>query len=352
MRESMIVPVTGNLLEAPVEALVNTVNTVGVMGKGIALQFSRAFPENEAAYARACKRGEVKPGEMFIFETMALSGPRYIVNFPTKRHWRAQSRIEDIKDGLVALVRDVQRLKIKSIAVPPLGCGNGGLDWAEVRPLIKRAFEQVPDVEVRLYAPQGTPEAKAMPNRTKRPRVTSAVAATIGLLARYAQFDYRLSLLEVHKLVYFLKTAGEPMDRTQFAKGPYGPYADSLRFVLNRLEGHFLSGWGDGTQNRPETPIHLIPGAEQDAEAVIKEQPETLSRFERVTQLIEGFETPYGLELLSTLHWVGANELAANQREAGRAIAAVRAWSPRKRELFKEQHLVLGWDRLVSQHWL
>lgn len=347
----MIIPSTGNLLDAPVEALVNTVNTVGVMGKGIALQFSRAYPENEAAYKRACDVGQVQPGQMFIFRNEALSGPRYIINFPTKRHWRARSRIEDIQSGLKALIADVQRLGIRSLAIPPLGCGNGGLDWAEVRPLIEEAFAKLPEVEVRLFAPKGAPDAGAMANRTKRPRVTPVVAATIGIFSRYAAFDYRLSLLEVHKLVYFLKSAGEPMERTVFEQGPYGPYADSLRHVLNRLEGHFLSGWGDGTKNKPETPIHLIPGAAEEAEALLRDQPETLERLDRVSHLIEGFETPYGLEVLSSVHWV-AGHLSNRQRNVEAVIAGVRQWSERKQALFKEAHLRLAWNRLEANGWL
>lgn len=124
----------------------------------------------------------------------------------------------------------------------------------------------------------------------------------IGILGRYAQFDYLLSLLEVHKLVYFLKVAGEPFERTEFSKGPYEPYADVLRHVLIRMEGHFISGFGDGTKNKPETPLYLIPGAAEEAEEFLKHRPDTLSRFERVAALIEGFETPYGLELLSSVH--------------------------------------------------
>jgi O-acetyl-ADP-ribose deacetylase (regulator of RNase III) len=345
----VILPATGNLLDAPVEALVNTVNTVGVMGKGIALQFARAFPEVERAYIAACEAGEVRPGAMFIRETDAVTGPRYIVNFPTKRHWRGRSRMEDIESGLAALVADVRRLGIRSIAVPPLGCGNGGLDWQEVRPRIERAFDALPEVEVRLYAPQGAPAAAAMPSQTKRPRVTAAVAAMVGIMARYSCFDYRLSLLEIHKLTYFLKEAGEPMPRTEFAAGPYGPYADNLRHVLNRLEGHFLTGWGDGTANQPGTPIHLIPGASEEVESHLAESVETLARFERVSALIEGFETPYGLELLSTVHWIathdgGAPDVAALERR-------VAEWSPRKARLFSTEHLRLALDRLRGLGW-
>ena len=130
----MVELVTGNLLQADVEALVNTVNTVGAMGKGIALQFKQAYPANFEAYRKAVARGDVQPGRMFVFETGLLTNPRIIVNFPTKRHWRGGSRIEDIDAGLQDLAHVIVTRGIRSIAIPPLGCGNGGLDWGEVRP--------------------------------------------------------------------------------------------------------------------------------------------------------------------------------------------------------------------------
>lgn len=346
----MIEETQGNLLEAPAEALVNTVNTVGVMGKGIALQFARAFPENLAAYKKACDAGEVRPGRMFITENRDLTGPRYIINFPTKRHWRGSSRIEDVADGLKALVEDLKRLGIRSVAVPPLGCGNGGLDWAEVRPLIEEAFASAPEVRVLLFPPSAAPDPAWMKIRTRRPRMAGATAAMVAILGRYAAFDYRLTLLEVHKLVYFLRAAGEPMKRTLFEKGPYGPYADSLRHVLNRLEGHFLSGWGDGTRNRPHTPVRLIPGAAQEAEAWLAEQAETKARIDRVARLIEGFETPAGLELLATVHWAAAE--CAAPVTLKKVSAAVAAWSPRKRALFPERLVKLAWNRLADTGFL
>jgi len=150
----MIEEIRGNLLEADVEAIVNAVNTVGVMGKGIALQFKQAWPENFKAYAKACKLGEVVPGHMFIFELDGLVNPRFIINFPTKRHWRQRSRLDDIEYGLAALVDEIRRRDIHSVAVPPLGCGNGGLDWAVVRLMIEQAFSTLPDVHVLLYEPQ------------------------------------------------------------------------------------------------------------------------------------------------------------------------------------------------------
>ena len=159
---------------ADVAALVNTVNCVGVMGKGIALQFKKTFPENFKAYEAACRRKEVKPGRMFVFETGQMFNPRYIINFPTKRHWRDKSRYEDIESGLKDLIREVSERKIRSIAVPPLGSGLGGLQWSRVKVMIEAAFEEMPDVRVKLYEPNGSPEAKDMPVGTTKPKMTVA----------------------------------------------------------------------------------------------------------------------------------------------------------------------------------
>ena len=159
----------GNLLDEKTEALVNTVNCVGVMGKGVALQFKRTFPDNFKQYQKACKNNEVEPGRMFIVATNSLLNPRYIINFPTKRHWRQPSQLDDIKTGLAALVAEVQRLEIQSIAIPPLGCGNGGLDWAEVKPLILEAFKPLPHVEVIVFEPAGTPSVEARAIATSQP---------------------------------------------------------------------------------------------------------------------------------------------------------------------------------------
>src|SRR5712692_2790483 len=145
----MIYKAEGDLLGTDAEALVNTVNTVGVMGKGIALQFKQAFPDNYSAYEAACKREEVQLGKMFVFRR-GTTNPRIIINFPTKKHWKGKSKIEDIQSGLKALIEVVKKERIQSIAVPPLGCGNGGLDWTDVKPIIEQAFSKMPDVKVQL----------------------------------------------------------------------------------------------------------------------------------------------------------------------------------------------------------
>ena len=159
----------GDVLAEDAEALVNTVNCVGVMGRGIALQFKKAFPDNFKAYAEACRRREVKPGRMFVFETGALTNPRYIVNFPTKRHWRGRSRMEDVEAGLKALAAEIEARNIRSIAVPPLACGLGGLAWDDVRPRIEAALADIDDLEAVVFEPDGAPDAKGMARLREAP---------------------------------------------------------------------------------------------------------------------------------------------------------------------------------------
>jgi len=227
----------GNILKAEADALVNTVNCVGYMGKGIALQFKKAFPENFKAYARACKAEEVRPGKMFVYETGSMLPPKYILNFPTKRHWRGKSRLEDIEAGLQALVEEVERRGVSSVAVPALGCGLGGLEWSVVRPMIEEAFAPMPDMLVLLFEPMETPDARTMPVRTQLPRMTVSRALYIKLMQQYSEMAYRLTLLEIQKLAYFLQEAGERL-LLNYEPGIYGPYAHNLNKVLEVMEGY------------------------------------------------------------------------------------------------------------------
>ncbi len=328
---------TGDILSEEAEALVNTVNCVGFMGRGIALQFKKAWPENFKAYAAACRRNEMQPGRMFVFETGRLTNPRYIVNFPTKRHWRGKSRIEDIEAGLVALVEEIQRLGIRSIAIPPLGSGLGGLDWSEVRPRIERALGHLKDVQVVVFEPSGDAVAVPVRRARKPPAMTAGRAALVGLMDRYLRgfLDPFVTLLEVHKLMYFMQEAGEPL-RLRLAKGPYGPYAENLRHVLAAIDGYYVSGYAAGG-DEPGKPLELVPGAVDDAEAVLEKRPETRARFDRVAHLVEGFESPFGLELLATVHWVMTRE-GADTEEA--TVVATYAWGERKRRFSRDQILL------------
>lgn len=344
----MIERTRGDILQADAEALVNTVNCVGVMGRGIALQFRKAFPENYKLYRVACKREKLRPGMMLVHDLGRLDNPRYIINFPTKRHWRGKSRIEDIEAGLPALVDEVRRRDIRSIAIPPLGSGLGGLDWKDVRPRIERAFRDLPDVHVLIYEPVDSPAAEEMPKGKRVPRMTAGRAALIGLIRRYlaAAMDPWVTLLEIHKLLYFMQEAGQPL-RLRYQKGVYGPYATNLRHVLNEIEGHFIIGYGDAA-DRPNTQIKLIPEATDRAEDFLLEDEETRRRFDQVVDLIEGFETPFGMELLATVHWVATQEGAAGLEDVA---AKAYAWNARKR-MFAHEHLRVAWDTLVERGWI
>lgn len=337
----------GDILQADAEALVNTVNCVGVMGRGIALQFKKSFPENFKAYAVACKQEEVQPGSLFVFETGQPTHPRYIINFPTKRHWRSASRMQDIDLGLAALVEAIIQYDIQSIAIPPLGSGLGGLNWLEVKPRIEKALQPYTDVRVLIYEPLGAPVPQKMARNREVPKMTAGRAALVGLMDRYLKglLDPAITLLEVHKLMYFMQEAGEPL-RLKYRKAHYGPYAENLRHVLNAIEGHLVSGYADGG-DAPDKPLQLVPGAVEAATAFLQQYPETRDRFDRVAALVEGFESAFGLELLSTVHWVMKNEAVDSIDEV---VKRTYAWGDHKRR-FTSRQIALAADVLVRERW-
>lgn len=341
----------GNLLEANAEALVNTVNTEGVMGKGIALQFRNMFPAMYKEYVDACRAGIVQLGKMDIHHVTSIgTGPNWIINFPTKGHWRSKSRLHDIEAGLEDLTQVIAKLHIKSIAIPPLGCGNGGLAWTEVRPLIERAFAKLPHVQVLLYPPEGAPAASQMPNRTERPQMTLAMATLIVLISKYreALMDPFVTVLEAQKLMYFMQEAGADL-RLNYKKHHYGPYAVNLRHLLNRMEKHFIEGFGDG-DDKPNKPLFLLQDAAEQSERLLQQHADVQARLDRVSHLIDGYEDTYGMELLSTVHWVMCNvEEACNSSEV--AIEAVKNWNLRKSKTMKPAHIEKAWKHLRKNNW-
>lgn len=345
---TMIEYTSGDILKDEAEALVNTVNCVGVMGRGIALQFKNAFPANFKAYEAACKREEVQPGRMFVYATGQLTPPRYIINFPTKRHWRGKSRIEDVEAGLLALVDVIRSREIRSVALPPLGSGLGGLDWIEVRARIGAALADLQDVQVRVYEPTGAPATDRMHHQRQVPKMTAGRASLVALMKHYLKglLDPSISLLEVHKLMYFMQEAGEPL-RLKYVKAPYGPYAENLRHVLHAIEGHLVAGYGDGG-DAPDKPLKLVPGAVVEAEAFLAANADTRSRFERVAVLVEGFESPFGMELLSTVHWVLAHDLQVHNVE--QVVERTYAWNQRKRQ-FTPRQIGIAVDVLTAHGW-
>ena len=339
----------GNLLKADVEALANSVNTVGVMGKGIALQFKNAFPANFKAYEAACKKQDVRLGEVFVFDNGQLMPPRWIINFPTKGHWRARSRIRDVADGLDDLRHVVQELEISSIALPPLGCGHGGLDWNDVRSLIKERLSDL-DVVVHLYAPEGAPDAADMVISTPRPKLTTNTAALVSVIDQYSHAALLVSLIEIHKLMYFLQEAGEDL-KLRYQANIYGPYADNLRHVLKSLEGHQLEGFGDGSKKvREAEPITVLPGGAREASEALSENHQIAERIQRVLELVEGYESAYGLELLASVHWKSVRE--GNVDDLDGVTKRVQSWSQRKQRMFTAQHIESAWQRLHDHGWL
>ena len=338
----------GDILKEQAEALVNTVNCVGVMGRGIALQFKKAFPANFTAYADACRKHVVIPGRMFVFSTGFLIDPKYIINFPTKRHWREKSRLVDIEEGLNDLVHVVEQKGISSIAIPPLGCGLGGLDWFTVQQLIEERFSGLKDVHCSVFAPLGAPKRIGIANGENTPTMTPGRAALVALMSQYlrAFLEPYVTLLEVHKLMYFMQAAGERL-RLRFVKAHYGPYAENLRHVLNAIEGIYVSGYGDG-EDAPDKPLSIMPGAEEKALAVLTQYPETKVRLERVMKLVEGFESSFGLELLASVHWLAVKE-DANSTET--VVQKMYAWNNRKRQ-FSHRQITLAVNILRKYGWL
>jgi len=344
---------TGNLLRAPADALVNTVNCVGVMGKGIALQFKKAWPAMFQAYQRAAKAGDIQIGHMHVYETGQLVGPRLIINFPTKRHWRSPSRLEDIQAGLSDLIRVLREYDVRSVAIPPLGAGLGGLDWRDVRPLIVGALGGLAEeggVDVWLWEPGSAPRPADRPVGTQRPKMTPARASILALMGSYGVLDHEVTHLEVQKLAYFLEQAGASLN-LRFAPHAYGPYSDRLYHMLQRLEGHQLSGLVD---RDPWAALTVRREALEEAMAYLRNDQGADALFRRVAALIDGFQTPYGLELLATAHWVARHDPQASSSPEA-CLTAIGRWPvnpQRKRRLMRLGHLSIAWSRLVDEGWL
>lgn len=335
----------GDILREDVEAIVNTVNCVGIMGRGLALQFKNKFPQNLKEYQLACTNKEVQLGKMFVHQTGQLINPKYIINFPTKGHWKQNSKIEDISNGLDDLITIIEKYSIKSIAIPPLGSGLGGLDWKMVKKLIEEKLKNI-NCTVILFEPL---EQKIEKSITKEiPKMTAGRAALIGLMDRYLKglMDPFISLIEVHKLMYFMQESGEEL-RLKYKKAQFGPYADNLRHVLNTIEGHFISGYEDGG-DAPTKQLKLIPKAVEDAKNYLINKKNTNENFVKVAKLVDGFETPFGLELLSTVHWIVKNENASNLEEV---ISKIYNWNERKKQ-FSRKQIQIALDTLVKNDWL
>ena len=353
----MITFTQGNLLAANSEAFVNTVNTVGVMGKGIALMFKEAFPENFLAYKKACARNEVEVGRMFVTERNQLIGPRWIINFPTKQHWRYPSKIEWIVAGLVDLERVIKERGIRTVALPPLGSGNGGLEWAIVRGKIEGALSALRDVDVTVYEP--TPKYLNVAKREGVQKLTPARALVAELVRRYWILGIECSLLEVQKLAYFLERMIDDLGRDnpldlKFEANKFGPYAPRLTHLLNALDGSYLHC---DKRLSDASPLDVIwfDDAKKERVAVYlssEEAKDYQPALEATSALISGFESPLGMELLATVDWLINREHVAPTIEAIRT--GLERWpggntaGARKRKLFDERLIALALQRLIG----
>jgi O-acetyl-ADP-ribose deacetylase (regulator of RNase III) len=347
----------GNLLEADAEALVNTVNTVGIMGKGVALMFKEAFPENFRAYAAACKKNEVKIGHMFVTERQQLIGPKWIINFPTKEHWRNPSRIEWIEEGLEYLKRVILQNKIRSVAIPPLGSGNGGLDWQDVKLRIEQAIGSLPDVNIIVFEP--TPKYQNVAKRTGVEKLTPARALVAELIRRYWILGIECTLLEIQKLGYFLERSVDNLKlennlHFRFKADKYGPYSDPLTHLLDSLDGSYLhcdKRLGDAS------PFDVIwfDDSKKDKISAYLTSPEAKPyrpALEATAKLIDGFESPLGMELLATVDWLlnreGVKPVTADIMTSLEKWPGGRKSAERKKHLFDGRLIDLALGRLTQ----
>jgi O-acetyl-ADP-ribose deacetylase (regulator of RNase III) len=351
----MIKFLQGNLLEAPAEAIVNTVNTVGVMGKGIALMFKEAFPENFKRYEDACKSKQVRVGHMFVTENLSFQGPRWIINFPTKQHWRQPTKLEWVVEGLEDLRRVIKEEGMRSIAIPPLGCGNGGLDWTTVRPKIESALADLSDVDVLVYEP--TDKYQNVAKREGVEKLTPARALMAEMIRRYWVLGIECTYLEVQKLGWFLERIihrlklEDPLN-FQFAADKYGPYSDRLRHMLNGLDGSYLHCDKRLSDAGPTDTIWFDEDRRTYLDTYFKqaEMQRYSEVLDRTSDMIDGFESPLGMELLATVDWLIQRENCEPNMQS--ILSGLDRWpagkaaAQRKRRLFNERIIGMALDRL------
>lgn len=341
----MITYHTGDLLQAPVQALVNTVNTVGVMGKGIALQFKEKFPLNLREYTRACKAGTLVPGKLLVVREPSLEqGEQLIINFPTKTHWKHKSSYSHIKLGLDELVRVIAEYNIKSIAVPPLGCGNGGLSWEKVKSLMVESLGELENVDVHIYEPNDAVKA-VLQQQSERKQVKLTPSKAIFL---YSMFAYEASgesasLFVANKLAYFVQRLGEDM-KLRFKADRYGPYADGVRHMLYALNGVYLKGIEQQSIKAFE-PILLQYEKLDEVRAYVNKElnDEQRQRLDQMLRLVSGFESALSLEVLATVAFILEKRPTYDEQQVLEAIAV---WSDRKRVIMTERYVSIAYNRL------
>ncbi|MCB9230383.1 MAG: macro domain-containing protein [Bacteroidia bacterium] len=339
--------VEGNMLEAQAEALVNTVNTVGVMGKGIALQFKEKFPENFMDYAQAVKAGEVVTGKMFVSEVQRLDGRKVIINFPTKVQWFAPSRYEWIEEGLKDLVKVIKVYNITSIAVPPLGCGNGKLQWEKVKKLMEGYLGDLDNIDIQIFTPnQRIQEVLAKENQPREVKLTPARAELLYLLFHYEASGEETSLFIANKLAYFLQRMGDKQLKLKFQRHHYGPYSNQVDHLMYALNGSFINGLEQRTAkafDRLDLRYDRYPEVKEFVEKELGE--EQRQRLNSLLEFMDGYQSPLSMEALATVDSV----LQENPQVSASAIfERIQNWSDRKKKIFNEHHINVALNRVHS----
>lgn len=335
----------GNLFDSNSEALVNTVNTMGVMGKGVALQFKERYPMNYNLYKSACKRGEVKIGEMFITATNSMMDPKWIINFPTKQHWMHSSSYTYIEKGLNDLVKQIESLGIQSIAIPPLGTGQGGLQWDRVKLIIEEKLSHL-KIDIKVFEPiEGVKStSKELMTKLTKPR-----AMILSVISQYMKLGYDISFLEIQKLAYFLQRMGQEDLKLNYVKYQYGPYAHNLQHLLNELEKGYIVSEKSVMDSKPLDLVFLnlqnMAAITQFVENECSEEEK--NRLKRLFSLMAGYESPFGLELLATVDWIlnSNNNIYLSEPEIKDRI---KIWSKRKDDNFNLDHVRLAQKRLID----
>lgn len=324
----MIQYITGNILDSNAQALVNTVNTMGVMGKGIALQFKKAYPNNYKAYEKASKNEEVKVGKMFVtLDSNTTTGERIIINFPTKTNWRKPSEYKYIEDGLKNLIEVINDKKIISIAIPPLGAGNGGLNWEKVKKLIEQKLGHL-NINIYVYEPTLQIQEHLMKERVK---LTDARALLLYILYDLVKNGEYVSEFSSEKVCYFLQKFGaKKYFKLEFEPNFYGPYSGKVRFVLNAINGSYLMGYSD-MNKKPFEPLTLVSDAYVTVKNHIENNNELLEIAKKTIVFLRGFYSDFALELLSSIDYISTKENTLDRQTISKGLEK---WSDRKRTLF------------------
>ncbi len=343
----MIQYITGNILDSHAQALVNTVNTMGIMGKGIALQFKKAYPNNYKAYEKASKNANVKVGKMFVtLDSNTTTGERIIINFPTKTNWRKPSEYKYIEDGLENLIEVISDKQIKSIAIPPLGAGNGGLNWEKVKKLIEQKLGHL-NVDIYVYEPTLQIQEHLMKERVK---LTDARALLLYVLYDLVKNGEYVSEFSSEKICYFLQKFGaKKYFKLEFEPNFYGPYSGKVRFILNAINGSYLMGYSD-MNKKPFEPLTLVPDAFETVKNYIEKNSELLVIANKTIVFLRGFYSDFALELLSSIDYISTKENTLDKQTISKGLEK---WSDRKRTLFSNpKYLEISLRHLQSTNFV